>query len=232
VRTWGARVHNLDGQSDPMPTCAGEESQMSLLVMNRTVASIFRATCFFCAGFATAALAQSDAPAGSDQGCVKTRCSTPSCFRQYAGGYYMRCPNGNHPVPRGQEYPQQPQKPVDIVKEAPPGVALQDVAGDWEVRMGTSGKALAALHLRLSPSGSLTGTLETLLTPRQQVKLEEVRISGKTITYKTLNGNAKQGTFSGDGQTINGEQGDPTWQRVRTLAQALAEDAKEKPPAP
>ena len=146
----------------------------------------------------------------------------------------MRCPDGNHPVPAGQEYPQQqqPQEPVDTVKDAPPGVALQDVAGDWEVRMGPSGKALAALHLRLSPSGSLTGTLETLLTPRQQVKLEEVRISGKTIIYKTLNGDAKQGTFSSDGQTINGEQGDPTWQRVRTLAQALAEDAKEKPLAP
>jgi hypothetical protein len=141
----------------------------------------------------------------------------------------MKCPNGDHPVPRGQEYPQQqqPQKPVDTVKDAPPGVPLQEIAGDWEVRMGASGKALAALHLRLSPSGSLTGTLETLLTPRQQVQLDEVRISGMTITYKTLNGNAKQGTLSGDGQTINGEDGDPTWQRVRTLAQALAEDAKQ-----
>ncbi len=200
--------------------------------MNRAVASVVWTTCFFGAGFATGVLAQSSAPASSDQGCVKTHCQVASCFARYVGGNYMKCPNGDHPVPRGQEYPQQPQKPVDIVKEAPPGVALQDVAGDWEVRMGTSGKALAALHLRLSPSGSLTGTLETLLTPRQQVKLEEVRISGKTITYKTLNGYAKQGTFSGDGQTINGEQGNPTWQRVRTLAQALAEDAKEKPPAP
>jgi hypothetical protein len=145
----------------------------------------------------------------------------------------MRCPDGDHPVPRGQEYPQQqqPQEPVDTVKDAPPGVALQEVAGDWEVRMGNSGKALAALHLRLSPSGSLTGTLETLLPSPQRVKLEEVRVSGKTITYKTLNGNTKQGTFSSDGQTISGEQGDPTWQRVRTLAQALAEDAKEKQPA-
>ena len=143
----------------------------------------------------------------------------------------MKCPNGDHPVPRGQEYPQQqqPQKPVNIVKDAPPGVPLQEVAGDWEVRMGASGKALAALHLRLSPSGSLTGTLETLLIPRQQVPLEEVRISGMTITYKTLNGNAKQGTLSGDGQMINGEEGDPTWRRVRTLTQAPAEDAKEKP---
>jgi hypothetical protein len=198
--------------------------------MNRDAASIVWTLCLFCTGFATAALAQSGAQASSDEGCVRTRCITPSCYGQYAGGYYMRCPNGNHPVPRGQEYPQQqqPQKPVDTVKEAPPGVALQEVAGDWEVRMGASGKALAALHLRLSPSGSLTGTLETLLPAPQQVKLEEVRISGKTITYKTLNGNAKQGTFSSDGQTINGEQGNPTWQRVRTLAQALTEDAKEK----
>jgi hypothetical protein len=202
--------------------------------MNRTVASIFWTTCFFCAGFATAALAQSGAPASSDQGCVRTRCFTPSCFHQYAGGYFMRCANGDHPVPRGQEYPQQqqPQKPADTVKEAPPGVALQDVAGDWEVRMGTSGKALAALHLRLSPNGSLTGTLETLLPAPQRVKLEEVNMSGMTVTYKILNGNTKQGTFNSDGQTINGEQGSPTWQRVRTLAQALAEDAKEKPTAP
>ena len=223
---------NLYKQSDEMPACAGEESQMSLLITNR--AAIFWATCFFCAGFATAVLAQSDAQTSSDPGCVRTRCFTPSCFSHYAGGYYMRCPNGDHPVPAGQEYPQQqqPQKPVDTVKDAPPGVALQDVAGDWEVRMGTSGKALAALHLRLSPSGSLTGTLETLLPAPQQVKLEEVRISGKTISYRALNGNTKQGTFSSDGQTIDGEQGSPTWQRVRTLAQALAEDAREKPPAP
>lgn len=200
--------------------------------MNR--AAIFWATGFFCAGLATAALAQSDAQTSSDQGCVKTRCFTPSCYHQYAGGYYMRCPNGNHPLPPDQIYPQQqqPQEPADTVNDAPPGVALQEVAGDWEVRMGNSGRALAALHLRLSPSGSLTGTLETLLPQPQRVKLEEVRVSGKTVIYKVLNGNTKQGTFSSDGQTINGEQGDPTWQRVRTLAQALAEDAKQKPPAP
>jgi len=38
----------------------------------------------------------------------------------------------------------------------------------------------------------------------------------------------KQGTISADGQSIYAEQGNPTWQRVRTLAQAQAEDAKGK----
>jgi hypothetical protein len=202
-------------------------SQMRFLIMTRALASIFRTTCFCCAGLASGVLAQSSAPASSDQRCVKTHCQKPSCFYHY-GDYYMKCSDGDHPVPEGQEYPQQqpPQKPADNVKDAPPGVALQNVAGDWEVRMGTSGKALAALHLRLNPSGDLTGTLETLVPPPQRVKLEEVRISGKPITYKTVNGNAKRGTFSNDGQTINGEPGSPTWQHVRTLAQALAEDAK------
>jgi hypothetical protein len=202
--------------------------------MNRTAASIFCTTCIICAGFATAVLAQSGTPASSDQGCVKTRCQTPTCFAHYAGGYYMRCPNGDHPVPPGQEYPQQqqPQKTphVDNVEHSPLDVAPQDVAGDWETRMGqgTSGAVLMVLHLRLSPSGSLTGTLETRLPPPQRVKLEEVGISGRTITYKTLNGNTQHGTFSNDRQTINGDEGSPTWQHVRTLAQALAEDAKGK----
>jgi hypothetical protein len=201
--------------------------------MNRAVASIVWTTCCFFAGFATAALAQSGAQVSSDQVCVKTRCRTPTCFAQYAGGYYMRCPNGDHPIPPEQPQPQKPPH-VDNVEHSPLDVAPQDVAGDWETRMGrgTSGTVLAALHLRLGPSGSLTGTLETLLPAPQRVTLEEVRISGKTITYKTLNGNAKHGTFNNDRQTINGEEGSPTWQRVRTLAQALAEDAKEKPLAP
>ena len=198
--------------------------------MNKALAGIFRSTRFCCAGFVTAVLAQSGAHATSDPDCVRTRCFTPSCYHQYAGGYYMRCPDGNHPVPAGQEYPQQqqPPKPADTVKDVPPGIALKDIAGDWEVRMGTSGRPLAALQLRLSPDGSLTGTLQTLLPPPQRVKLEEVRVSGMTITYKTPNGDPKQGTLSSDGQTINAEEGGPTWQRVRTLAQALAEDAKEK----
>jgi hypothetical protein len=198
--------------------------------MNRTSAVVFRALCLCCA-FAAGAFAQSNTPAGPDAACVKTRCSTPTCFRDYAGGWYMSCPDGNHRVPAGQEYPQQPQAPKPAeVKAAPPGIPLQDVAGDWEFRagFGTSGKAMAALHLRLSPSGELTGTLETLLPPTQKLKLEEVRVSGKTITYRPLNGNLKQGTISNDGQSIYGEQGNPTWQRVRTLPQALADDAKGK----
>jgi hypothetical protein len=207
--------------------------------MKRAVASIVWATCVFCAGIATGVFAQSGAPSNSDQGCVKTRCSTPTCFSQYAGGYYMRCPNGNHPIPPARQAEQtqpnqQPQKPVDNVEHSAQDVAPQDVAGDWDVRMGqsTSGAVLATLHLRLSPGGSLTGTLETLLPSPQRVRLEEVRISGTSITYRTLNGNTKQGTVSNDRQTISGEQGSPTWQRVRTLAQALAEDAKQKPPTP
>ena len=47
-----------------------------------------------------------------------------------------------------------------------------------------------------------------------------------------LNANTKQDTFSDDRQTIIGEQGGPTWQRVRRLTQALEEDAKQKPLPP
>jgi hypothetical protein len=59
--------------------------------------------------------------------------------------------------------------------------------------------------------------------------LQDVRINDKTLNYKTSAGARLQGTLSNDRQTIYGAQGSLTWQRVITLTQALAEDAKEKP---
>jgi hypothetical protein len=69
--------------------------------MNRSVASTFWTTCFFCAGFATYALAQSSPQASSDKGCVITRCQVASCFGHYIGGSYMKCPDGGLPYPAG-----------------------------------------------------------------------------------------------------------------------------------
>jgi len=130
----------------------------------------------------------------------------------------------------GEESPKPAQTPqVSEVTAVPPAVPLKDIAGDWEFRagFGTSSKAMAALHLRLGPDGKLTGTLETLVPSPQLVKLDDVQVSGKVITYKPVNGNLKQGTISDDGQSIQGEQGSPPWQRVRTLPQALADGAKK-----
>lgn len=204
---------------------------------------------FFWAGFATGVFAQSDTPASSsspDQGCVKTRCGTPSCFRKYAGGYFNRCPNGDFPIknPYGETAPAEPAQ-ATTPPPAPPAptqphmwvrpntatISPGDVAGDWEPADRLKvGRATAILRLRLSSSGSLTGALETpLAIPPQRIKLEDVQINGKSIIYKLPNGNTFRGTFSNDRQMISGDQGSPTWQHVRTLAQALAEDAKEKP---
>ena len=191
------------------------------------------------AGFAGSALADSNTPS-SDPQCVKTRCFTPSCFRQYAGGYFMHCPDGNHPLPKSEQTvpteadrqddqtaasrPQQsgPTGPVDPS-------AMQAVGGDWEFRLGASPKPLAVLRLRPSSTGSLQGTLEQSLGAQSmRVSLQDVIISGTTISYVTPGGRQYQGTLSSDHQTIAGDAGSPTWTRVRPLAQALAEDAKSQ----
>ena len=55
---------------------------MSLLAMNKGVASIFWTTCFFCAGSATYVLAQSSAPPSSDKGCVGPSGSLTGTFEE------------------------------------------------------------------------------------------------------------------------------------------------------
>jgi hypothetical protein len=67
--------------------------------MKKTIASIAWVI-LLCAGFAACRPAQAD-----DQGCVKVRCSNPTCFRQNAGGYFQYCPNGDSKS--------QPQQPAD-----------------------------------------------------------------------------------------------------------------------
>jgi hypothetical protein len=107
--------------------------------------------------------------------------------------------------------------------------AIQAVGGDWEFRLGASPKPLAVLRLRPNSTGSMQGTLEQSLGAQSmRVTLQDVAISGSTISYVTPGGREFHGTLSNDHQTIVGEAGSPTWTRVRPLAQALAEDAKSQ----
>ena len=83
------------------------------------------------------------------------------------------------------------------------------------------------LHVRPGPNGSLTGYLDEMLNIPLRLNLQEVRVLGTTIMFTLPNGNVLRGSFSNDRRTIVGSQGSPTWQRARTLQQALAEDAEE-----
>jgi hypothetical protein len=107
-------------------------------------------------------------------------------------------------------------------------LSVRDVAGDWESHStGASVKATQILHLRSGSNGSLTGYLdETPNGPR--LTLQEVRILGTTIMFTLPDGKVLKGAFNSDRHTIAGSQGDPTWQRARTIEQALAADAVEK----
>jgi hypothetical protein len=55
------------------------------------------------------------------------------------------------------------------------------------------------------------------------------RLNSVVFTYTLDDGTVLHGTFSNDRRTILGDQGNFTWQRARTLAQALTEDGKEQP---
>jgi hypothetical protein len=154
---------------------------------------------------------------------VKTRCWTPSCYHQYAGGYFYHCPDGDHPLPKSEQ-----TVPTEADRNSAPDpslqprahsqldpTAIQAVTGDWELRLGASPKPLAVLHLRPGATGYLEGSLEQSLgAPGQRVMLRDVDVSGSTITYTTPGGTSFRGTLSGDGQSIVGEPGSPTWQRV------------------
>lgn len=208
--------------------------------MNIAMATFARVLLLLCAGFAGSVLAQSNSQASSDQQCVKTRCPSPSCFRQYAGGYFMHCPDGNHPLPKseqtqpteadrqnGETAPSQSPRENGPAHQGGDTSAVQVVGGDWEFRLGASPKPMAVLRLRPNSTGSLEGTLEQSLgVPSKRVSLQDVEVSGTTITYTTPGGNTFRGTLSSDRQTIVGDAGSPTWTLVRPLARALAEDAK------
>jgi hypothetical protein len=208
--------------------------------MKIAMAALARISLLLCAGLAGGALADSNTPS-SDPQCVKTRCFTPSCYHQYAGGYFMHCPDGNHPLPTSEQtVPTEADRQTD--QRAPSRSpresgqphpsdlsAAQDVGGDWELRLGASPKPLAVLRLRPSSTGSVQGTLEQSLGAQSnRVSLEDVAISGTTISYSTPNGRQFHGTLSSDHQTIVGDAGSPTWTRVRPLSQALADDAESQ----
>jgi hypothetical protein len=82
-----------------------------------------------------------------------------------------------------------------------------------------AGLAGGALGQSNTPASSDRGCVKT-----RCVKLQDVEVSGATITYTTPGGTKFRGTLSSDRQTIVGDAGSPTWKRVRTLSQAVAED--------
>jgi hypothetical protein len=194
--------------------------------MSTAAATFARVALFLCAGFAGSALAQSDAPSSSGAQCVKSRCFQPTCYKQYAGGYYLRCPDGIHPLPPSEQTVpteadrnEQAEKEQSSSRTRPPSdpAAVQAVAGDWELRMGGSPKPLAIMHLRPGSTGSLEGTLEQSLGAQSaRVSLQDVEISGATFTYTTPNGKEFRGTLSSDHQTIIGDAGGPTWTRAQS----------------
>jgi hypothetical protein len=194
--------------------------------MSTAVATFARVSLLLCAGFAGSALAQSDTQSNSGAQCVKTRCFTPSCYKQYAGGYYMNCPDGHHPLPKSEQTVQteadrneQAELKQSSRESGPPSdpAAVQAVAGDWELRLGASPKPMAVLHLRPSSTGSLEGTLEQSLGAQSaRVSLQDVEVSGATFTYTTPNGKQFRGTLSSDHQTIIGDAGNPTWTRAQS----------------
>ena len=194
--------------------------------MSTAVATFARVSLLLCAGLAGSALAQSDTQSNSGAQCVKTRCFTPSCYKQYAGGYYMRCPDGNHPLPKSEQTVQTEadrNEQAELKQSSRAGstpsdpAAVQAVAGDWELRMGVTAKPLAVLHLRPGATGSLEGTLEQSLGAQSaRVSLQDVEVSGATFSYTTPNGKQFRGTLSSDHQTIVGDPGSPTWTRAQS----------------
>jgi hypothetical protein len=194
--------------------------------MSSTTATFARVSLLLCASFAGSALAQSDAQSNSGAQCVKSRCFQPSCYKQYAGGYYLRCPDGNRPLPESEQTVEteadrneQAEVKQSSRQSGPPSdpAAVQAVAGDWELRMGGSPKPLAILHLRPDSNGSLEGTLEQSVGAQSaRVSLQDVEVSGATFTYTTPNGKQFRGTLSGDHQTIIGDAGSPTWTRAQS----------------
>ena len=151
---------------------------------------------FFTAGLATGALAQSGtsaASSSSEQGCVKTRCPTPSCFRKYAGGYFNRCPNGDFPIknPYGEPKPAEPAQPTPppAAQTQPdqqrPHVVVQinaqSLAGDWEYSL--NGPQKLVLHLRTGPGGALVGSVDTPDTPPKHVELSNIQLTNRMLKY-------------------------------------------------
>jgi hypothetical protein len=192
--------------------------------MSTALVTFARVSLLLCAGFAGGALAQSGTPGNPGAQCVKTRCFQPTCYKQYAGGYYLSCPDGDHPLPKSEQTVQteadrneQAALKQSARQSGPPSdpAAVQAVAGDWELRMGGAPKPLAILHLRPGSTGSLEGTLEQSLGAQSaSVSLQDVEVSGATFTYTTPNGKQFRGTLSSDHQTIVGDAGSPTWTRA------------------
>jgi len=103
-------------------------------------------------------------------------------------------------------------------------ISPHDVAGDWQASL--AGPLMLTLRLRLDASGSLTGTLDLPMPKPGREKLSNIQIEGRKISFTRPDGSVLGGIFSNDRQSIAGNL---MWQRVRTLPQALAEDAKYKP---
>jgi hypothetical protein len=112
---------------------------------------------------------------------------------------------------------------------AAPLIPLKQIAGDWVPPGG--GAWPQVLRLRLDPGGALTGTIDAQEPMSARMKLSNVQVTGRTLSYSLPDGNRFQGTFGDDSKTVKATPAstvDATWQHIRTAAQAAANDAAEK----
>ncbi len=113
---------------------------------------------------------------------------------------------------------------------AAPAMALKQIAGDWEALPSGPGAWPPVLRLRLDVGGALTGTIDAPEPMSARVKLSDVQVTGRTLSYSLPDGNRFQGTLSGDGKSAAASPQstiDASWHHVRTAAQAAAYDAAE-----
>jgi hypothetical protein len=117
---------------------------------------------------------------------------------------------------------------------AAPAVPLNQLAGDWESPPSSASGAAprpSVLRLRLDSGGSLTGTIDAPEPVSVRIKLSNVQVTGRTLSYSLSGGNRFQGALSSDGKTVTETSESTvvgTWHHVRTAAQAEAHDAAER----
>jgi hypothetical protein len=108
-------------------------------------------------------------------------------------------------------------------------IPARQLAGNWEF----IGPVRDILRLRTSGDGELIGKLDEFSVTSTRQALTAVHLDGNTFSYKMADGKVFKGELSNDGSIITGKTSGSTmliiFTHVQTEAQALIEDAKEKP---
>ena len=109
----------------------------------------------------------------------------------------------------------------------PPFEPLSQLAGDWE--SPGIGPSPLVLRLRLDARGALTGAIDVPEPMAQRILLKSVKVNGRLLSYTMPDGiHTYQGAFSKDGRTVRATDMstiDASWHRLRTAAQAAADEA-------